>query len=128
MEPPQEHHVSKLFHLTDFKQGSSQTHPDGWLPWTPREEISPPFTVDPHGGRRGGGGLAIAGSDNPASFGAWIHTADVRGGKPYSFSANCRWNDVPVPERSIVVRLDWLDAKGERVRPCDHAHFKGREG
>jgi predicted amidohydrolase len=119
--------VKRVLHLTDFKQANSQTHPDGWLPWSPREEIAPAFSVDPHGGRRGGGALAISGGGNPANFGAWLHTAPVSGGKAYGFNVRCRWTDVATPERSVVARLDWMDARGERLRPVDHAHFSGTE-
>lgn len=101
----------------------------GWTSWSPRQEIAPRFWVDPAGGRHGGACLVIEGNDNPAAFGSWQKRLDgIIGGRPYRFTAHYRLDEVTHARRHVSARLDWLDAKGNRVRPPDFALEKGKEG
>ncbi len=103
---------------------------EGWKPWSPRAEISPHFTFDPAGGRSGGA-LKIT-ADARSAFGAWRRQIEgLTGGRSYHFTAWFRGENIPDERRSVIARLEWLDAKGEalknNVRPPEYAPDVGRE-
>jgi len=103
---------------------------DGWKPWSPRAEISPHFTFDPSGGRAGGA-LKITANARSA-FGAWRRQIDgVTGGRSYQFTAWFKGENIPDERRSVIARLEWLDAKGQplkiNVRPPEYAPDVARE-
>jgi predicted amidohydrolase len=106
-----------------------QGTPPGWSSWSARSEIAPRFSVDENGGRHGGGALRIEGGGNPAAFGAWRRKVEgIEAGRPYRFTALYRAQGVMHERRSIIARLDWLDAKEQRARPPDYALDVVREG
>jgi predicted amidohydrolase len=87
-----------------------------WKQWSPREEIAPKFSFDPKGGRDGRGALKIAASAS-SDFGSWRSTLDqLRAGQTYRFTAWYRTKDVEDPRRSVISRLEWLNAAGKVVR------------
>jgi predicted amidohydrolase len=87
----------------------------GWQAAAPREEISPTFACDPQGGPDGQGALIIEADRREGLDGYWIKTFPITGGRHYRFHALYRAHKVAVPRRSIVVKLDWLDAEGNPV-------------
>jgi predicted amidohydrolase len=99
---------------------SPESTSDGWMQWSPRAEIAPRFSRDNTGGRKGRGSLLIA-CDNAASWGTWRRRHPVTAGQAYRFAASFRAWKVAFPLRCVSAQLDWLDAKGNRVRPPDYA-------
>ncbi|MDO8543887.1 MAG: carbon-nitrogen hydrolase family protein [Opitutaceae bacterium] len=104
-----------------------------WKPWSPRDEISPQFSFDPAGGRNGGGALKLA-ARLPSDFGAWRRQIpNLRGGTTYRFAAWYRASGVENERRSVIARLQWLDAQDKPVKasaqppeyPLDVAHEAG---
>ncbi|MFN3650953.1 MAG: carbon-nitrogen hydrolase family protein [Armatimonadota bacterium] len=90
--------------------------PEGWSTWTPREEISPRFTVS----RSGDGSLEIECS-HPAEVGAWRReVVGIRAGEPYAFSARYRVEKVAHPQQQVYARLEWLDDAGRSLRAPDY--------
>ena len=87
-----------------------------WSQWSPRAEIAPRCALD-------GGRLIVIGDGNPAAYGGFQATVRVDGGHAYEFVARCRIENLEHPPQQIHARLDWLDAKGERLRPCDYAQI-----
>ena len=47
--------------------------------------------------------------------GGWVKTFPIQGGRYYRFSALRKVENVALPRRSAVVKITWLDAKGQRV-------------
>ncbi len=95
-----------------------------WKPWSPRAEISPDFTFDQSGGRAGGA-LKLTAHARSA-FGAWRRQiVGVTGNRSYRFSAWFRGKNIPDERRSVIARLEWLDAKGQAlknsIRPPEYA-------
>ncbi len=101
----------------------------GWEQWSPRAEIAPRFRVDAAAGRKGRGAIAIEIADgDSAAWGAWRRRVDgIVGGRVYRFVAFYKATGVAHPIRSVSAQLDWLDAKGRRVRPPDYAMPMGQE-
>lgn len=91
-----------------------------WEPWAARDEIAPRFTRDPRGGRDGGEALKIE-CGTAAAFGSYRRSVPVVAGQAYRFRAQFRAEGVAWPQRSVSVRLDWLNEKGERCCPPDFA-------
>jgi predicted amidohydrolase len=87
-----------------------------WKSWSPRAEIAPQFSFDAKGGREGRGALKIA-ARAASDYGAWRGTiADLRAGQHYRFTAWYRAQGVDDERRSVITRLEWLDAAGKPVR------------
>jgi predicted amidohydrolase len=109
-------------HLHHFTQSTpTNASPGGWTAWTPRPEISPRLRVDTKGGRSGGGALEIS-TRNRSEFGAWRATlGGLTGERTYRFSAWYQARSIPFERRSVIARLEWLDAKANAVRPPDYA-------
>jgi predicted amidohydrolase len=98
-----------------------------WQRWSPRDEIAPEFS------REAGSVLKIK-TRNAFDFGAWKNTiAGVRAGQDYTFVAWFRTEGVEDERRSVIARLQWLDAAGKPVKvtvrppeyPLDVAREKG---
>jgi len=89
--------------------------PDGWKTASPREEIAPQFSRNPHGGPDGAGGLVIEADGRPGLDGYWVKTFPIVGGRYYRFQAFRKVHHVAIPRRSAVVRLVWQDAQGRLV-------------
>ncbi|HEY1111194.1 MAG TPA: carbon-nitrogen hydrolase family protein [Opitutaceae bacterium] len=106
--------------------------PDAWKQWSPRAEIAPVFSLAPTAGREGRAALQIA-ARNVSDFGAW-RTAipNLSPGKTYRFTAWFRPERIENPRRSVIARLEWLDAAGKpvrfSVRPPEYPIDGAREG
>jgi predicted amidohydrolase len=97
---------------------AARAAPDGWTTASPRDEIRPAFSYDPHGGPDKHPALIIRADAREGLDGCWTKSFPVEGGRHYRFAALCRATDIPVPRRSVVVKLDWKDAQGRSV-PLD---------
>lgn len=111
--------------LHAFSFGSSPAREDrfasaadasAWKHWAPRDEIAPEFSFDAQGGRDGRGALKIS-PRSRLDFGAWRRTFDgFSTGQTYRFSAWYRTTGIDEARRSVIARLEWLDARGKPVR------------
>jgi predicted amidohydrolase len=96
---------------------SAPIDPATWQRWSPRDEIAPEFSLDAKAGRAGGDALKIA-AHRASDFGAWRSTRrDVRTGQVYRFVAWYRTANIETDRRSVIARLQWLDAGGKPVKP-----------
>ncbi len=93
-----------------------------WQTASPRDEIRPQFHHESAGGRDGAGCWLITADNREGLHGWWTRTLPAKGGQTYKFSVWRKVSKVPVPRRSVPVRLRWLDGKGqpaERNGPGD---------
>ncbi|HEX4149012.1 MAG TPA: carbon-nitrogen hydrolase family protein, partial [Pirellulales bacterium] len=86
-----------------------------WVARAPREEIRPQFGYVADGGKDRRGSLSIDAAGFEGAHGWWQTKAPVSGGQWYHFRVLRKTGDVGVPRRSVVVRLQWADAKGRDV-------------
>jgi predicted amidohydrolase len=91
--------------------------PDGWRTESPRAELAPEFRVE-----RSGGAtplhpyiLVQAGRGNPSVDGRWIRSVPVKEGTFYQFAVEYQAKQVASPERSVLARVVWRDARGKQV-------------
>lgn len=105
-------------------EGKVAGAPDGWTVASPREEIRPDFAWEPQGGRNGRPAFVIRADAREGLHGAWVKTFPVEGGRSYRFHAVRKTENVALPRRSAVVKIQWLDAQGKRV-PYDHSVVTG---
>ncbi len=105
-------------------EGKVAAAPDGWTVRSPREEIRPDFAWEPQGGRNGRPAFVIRADAREGLDGAWVKTFPVEGGRSYRFHAVRKTENVVLPRRSAVVRIQWLDAQGKRV-PYDDSVVTG---
>jgi len=106
---------------SDTAAPSNQLNPDplaGWTTYAPREEIAPKFSTSPTGGPDNQPVLVIQSDTRQGLDGAWKRTFPITGGRQYQFSALCRYENVALPRRSVLIKLDWLNAKGQHC-PLD---------
>ncbi len=87
--------------------------PDGWATASPREEIQPAFGFNPKGGPDHTGSFTIQADAREGLAGWWQKTFPVKGGQCYRFCVLRKITNVPVPRRSVVARVIWLDDKGK---------------
>ncbi|MCE5307349.1 MAG: carbon-nitrogen hydrolase family protein [Acidobacteriales bacterium] len=110
-----------LYKQSGFEADANGMAP-GWRVWSPRAGTAPRAYVDASRGRERPGSLVLSGSSNLAVCGGWER--EVQGVAPrewYRLTAHYRVEG-PVYERSqVVARLDWRNAKGERVGQPDYA-------
>jgi predicted amidohydrolase len=109
-------------------QSMESPAPPGWTTAAAREEIKPAFSYDPKGGRTHGGAFVIGTDQREGLDGHWENTFPVEGGTWYRFSALRRVHNIPVPRRSVLVRIRWRDAKGRAVNrdePGAHSYAGG---
>jgi predicted amidohydrolase len=104
--------------------GTVNTASGDWKPASPREEIRPSFSSNPHGGPKKNGSWIITADERAGLHGWWQKTFPVTGGKHYRFRALRKVHDVAVPRRSAVARVVWQDDAGKRV-PMAEAPVKG---
>lgn len=95
-----------------------------WTKCSPRDDLRPHFSYDPHGGPNGRGALLIEHDDREGLHGWWQGTFPVTGGKHYRFSAVRKVANVPVPRRSAVVRILWHNDASKQV-PLSEPPAKG---
>ena len=91
---------------------------DGWTTDAPRQELRPQFAFEAGGGPEGAACLIIRADEREGLDGCWKKTFTVQGGKPYHFEAVYQAQRVPVPRRSVLVKLHWQDSQGRQV-PLD---------
>jgi len=96
----------------------------GWTAASPRDEVRPQMEIEPHGGPTGGPSLLIRADARDGLDGCWTRTFPVSGGQHYRFSALYRCEEVSVPRRSVVAKLDWQDDRGHGV-PLDEPAVTG---
>ena len=89
--------------------------PEGWTTAAPRDEIRPAFRFDPQGGPDGHGVFIIKADRREGLDGCWMKTFAVTGGKHYHFRALYQAENLDLPRRSAVVKLNWQDARGRKV-------------
>src|SRR5215831_12425724 len=65
-----------------------------WKPASPREEIKPSFSFNPHGGPKQNGSWIITADERAGLHGWWQKTFPVTGGKHYRFHALRKVHDV----------------------------------
>src|SRR5262245_57202729 len=87
-----------------------------WKQWSPRQEIAPKFAFDLKGGRDGRVALKIAANASSDSGACRSTLGHLRAGQIYRFNAWYRTKDVDDVRRSVISRLEWLDATGKPVR------------
>lgn len=91
-----------------------------WTNWSPRDEISPQFSLDVRGGKTKRSALRID-TDSPTQFGAWrTRLINVVPEKVYKFNAWYRVKNVKNERRSVIARLEWLDKNGNSARPPEY--------
>lgn len=98
--------------------------PEGWTTAAPRNEIRPEFFYEPTGGPDGHGVFGIRADAREGLDGWWTKTFPVQGGRDYAFRAVYKATGVEVPRRSVVVKLRWQDAKGQKL-PADEPTVGG---
>jgi predicted amidohydrolase len=86
-----------------------------WETASPRQEIRPELYVDPTGGPQGRPAMVIRADAREGLDGCWRRTFPVTPGRHYRFSALYRAENVAVPRRSVVVKLNWRDARDQPV-------------
>ncbi len=92
----------------------------GWGRWAPRPEIAPRFGLSSVG-RNGASALEIE-ARNALDWGLWRRrVAGVREGQAYKFQALYQVRDVSLPEQHVRAQIEWLDNKGQSLRPPDFA-------
>ncbi len=97
---------------------SSEQHVEeqGWTHWSPREEISPEFSVADQPSIDGTGSLAISGVSNSATYGCWRKLVKgIESGGYCRFEASYCTRRISHPERCVIAMLDWRDGNGRRV-------------
>src|SRR5438067_237975 len=87
----------------------------GWEQAWPRDEIRPQFDIDRGGGPQGRPALVIRADAREGLDGCWKRPFPVTPGRHYRFSAVYRAQNVAVPRRSVVVKLNWRDARDQPV-------------
>ncbi len=88
---------------------------EDWSSQSPRDEIRPVFTTEPHGGPDGQAALVIRTDGREGLDGHWLKSFPVTGGQGYRFQAFYQASNVALPRRSVVARLVWLAADGRRA-------------
>src|SRR5204863_10106229 len=86
--------------LNDFFDSSENLN--GWLKWSPRNEISPSFDFDKGTGHQKSGSLKLS-SKSDSDYGAWRKVvSDITPGENYIFSAWYRAENIPLERRSVI--------------------------
>jgi predicted amidohydrolase len=98
--------------------------PEGWTTAAQRDEIRPGFSYETAGGPDGKGCFVIKADRRDGLDGCWKKAYPITGGKHYRFAASYQAKGVTVPRRSVVVEINWLDAKGKKV-PLDEQPVQG---
>jgi predicted amidohydrolase len=96
-------------------EGKVAGAPEGWKVTAPRDEIRPSFAFDRTGGPSGKGAMVIQADGREGLDGGWVKTFPVVGGRFYHFHAVRKAENVALARRSVVAKVLWLDAAGQRV-------------
>ncbi len=81
---------------------------DLWKTHSPREEITPQF-------EHKNGIFQIDAGGRTGATGQWQAVFEVKGGTYYRFFAKRKASGIDHPQRHVVERLIWLDAKGNKA-------------
>jgi predicted amidohydrolase len=87
----------------------------GWEEKSPREEIRPAFSYDVKGGPNGKGSMLINADQRVGLMGHFEKKIKVAGGKHYKFTTQRRTRNIDLVRRAGIVRIRWVDDKGNRV-------------
>src|SRR5262245_45521205 len=90
--------------------------PDDWTAASPREEIRPRFEHTKTGGRSGHGALTISADKREGIHGWWQKSFSITPGQFYRFSAWRRQENIAVPRRSVLARVQWRDDAGHEIQ------------
>ena len=105
--------------------------PEGWSTGAPRAELRPQFAFEPQGGPDGAPCFVIRADRREGLDGWWSKTFPVQGGKSYRFETVYKASHVPVPRRSLVVKINWQDSQGRQVSLDDPVltnYLRGSKG
>jgi len=117
------------FLVVSCHAGSLSDSPEGWQGVAARDEIKPAFSFNPKGGPMQAGSLVIRTDKREGLDGHWEKTFPVKGGQWYRFRAVRRVENVPVPRRSVLARIQWRGDKGQKVfhdQPGAHSYAPGK--
>jgi len=102
--------------VTMFSQSSFT---DGGAPWRPhaaREELLPECAVDRRVSRSGDDGSLRIECQRGIQYGGWTRTLEgITAGRWYRFEAHYLAEEVAEERRTVVARLDWRNAAGDRA-------------
>jgi predicted amidohydrolase len=104
--------------LTNVVTDPKPAETEGWATGAPRDEIRPQFSYEPRGGMDGKSALVIHADDREGLDGYWSKSLPAAGGSYVKFAGWFRVKNVPVPRRSVVVKVNWRDDRGKPV-PLD---------
>ena len=110
-------------------ESSAAESTNGWSGLAARDEIKPAFNFEAKGGPSHQGALVIRADKREGLDGHWEKSFPVKGGQWYRFHALRRAENVPVPRRSVLVRVHWRDDKGRQVlhdAPGAHSYAPGK--
>jgi predicted amidohydrolase len=94
-----------------------------WRPSAAREEIAPACVVDADASRSGRDGSLRIECRDRVQYGGWASTqGDVEAGSWYRFDAHYLARDVVEERRMVVARLDWRNARDERVGQPEYVY------
>jgi predicted amidohydrolase len=117
-----------LYQQSGF-EASADGLASGWRVWAPRQATAPRVYVDATRARARLGSLAVSGDGNPAVCGGWERdVAGVAAREWYRLTAHYRVEGPVYEPVQVLARLDWRDARGERVGQPDYASAVERVG
>lgn len=101
--------------LADETPTQGDPFPSGWTANSPRDEIRPAFSFEPHGGPKQSGSFVIR-HDQREGLDGWMQNSfAVTGGEFVRFQAARKLTDVALPRRSALVRVLWQNDAGKMV-------------
>jgi len=101
--------------LADETPTQGDPFPSGWTANSPRDEIRPAFSFEPHGGPKQSGSFVIR-HDQREGLDGWMQKSfAVTGGEFVHFQAARKLTDVALPRRSALVRVLWQNDAGKMV-------------
>src|SRR5205085_5717833 len=107
----------------------SDGRPTNWTTWSARAETAPRCFVDSLHFRSKPGSLAISGNSNIAEQGGWERLVKgIDEGAWYRFAAYYRTEAVLHESSQVLARLDWRDAREQRIAQPDYIYQARRDG
>ena len=100
----------------------------GWSHSTPREALSPIFTIDGQVRYQGHRTLAIWGNGNTAACGFWSKRVPVRPGTYYRFQVTFRCDAIEDPNLTLVHSVLWRNCSSDVNCPQDHIEHFSQSG
>ena len=81
----------------------------GWTRWSPRQDMSPAFSVDRREGTHGVPALRLSGAGKGFVYGGWrMSVSGVEEGKAYRFFVRADVKGIASVRRGILCRVRWL--------------------